>query len=68
MKMEFTWEELLAYLKRNSYEVEHEFLDPSDRSEAMDEMVKVVKMSTVLSLFNGVALGDIKIEPINTWR
>ena len=60
---EMTWEVLIKSISRNTYEVEQEILDPSDRSVAMDEMIPVVNQGFILGLLYSIAEGNTIILP-----
>ena len=60
---EMTWEHFIATLKRNTYQIEHEILDPNDNSVAGDDIIYVVTQSFVLGLMYSIAQGNTKILP-----
>jgi hypothetical protein len=55
---EVTWERVIQSIKRNTYEIEQEMLDSTDRSVAMDELVPVVSQSFILGLLYSIAVGN----------
>lgn len=63
MKSIYTWDEVTKMLFMNTHMIEQEYLDDTDRSVAMDELVPVVKRDVVISLLYGIANGGVTILP-----
>ena len=63
MRKNMTWDELIKMIERNTYHIEHDYLDPYDRSVAGEEVIDVVPVSFVTSLIYHIAIGKTVVEP-----